>query len=79
MDFTDTEQEILVSAWLLAREGRARCSRTGPCPTRNGCPTPAGSSATVDANGDTCWFWTSQAGAALDMNALRRKDLADLS
>jgi hypothetical protein len=27
---------------------------------------------TVDANGDTCWFWTRQAETALDMNALNQ-------
>jgi hypothetical protein len=32
---------------------------------------------TVAATGDTCWFWTREAGAALDMNALRRDDPAD--
>ncbi len=34
---------------------------------------------TVAATGDTCWFWTSQAEGALDMNALLRDDLADLN
>ena len=34
---------------------------------------------TVDATGDSCWFWTREAGLALDMNALRRTDLADLN
>jgi hypothetical protein len=34
---------------------------------------------TVDATGDTCWFWTRQAETALDMRALRRDDPADLT
>jgi hypothetical protein len=34
---------------------------------------------TVDANGDTAWFWTSQAETALDMNALVRTDPADMN
>jgi hypothetical protein len=34
---------------------------------------------TVDATGDTCWFWTSQAETALDITALRRDDPADLN
>jgi hypothetical protein len=33
----------------------------------------------VDANGDTAWFWTRQAEAALDMAALRRTDPAELN
>jgi hypothetical protein len=34
---------------------------------------------TVDATGDTCWFWTEEAEAALDLNALRRTEPADLN
>jgi hypothetical protein len=33
----------------------------------------------VDATGDWSWFWTPQAESALDMNALRRDDPADLN
>jgi hypothetical protein len=34
---------------------------------------------TVDDTGDTAWFWTRKAEAALDMNALRRDNPADLN
>ena len=34
---------------------------------------------TLDANGDTAWFWTRQAETALDMKALRRDTPADLN
>ena len=34
---------------------------------------------TVDANGDTAWFWTREAETALDMQARRRNDPADLN
>jgi hypothetical protein len=34
---------------------------------------------TVDANGDTAYFWSPQAETALDMNALRRDQPADLN
>jgi hypothetical protein len=78
MEFTETEQEILVNAWALSSRGcgqvvedwaepdAERLSEAGWLERR-----------TVDANGDTCWFWTSQAEAALDMNALRRTGPAD--
>jgi hypothetical protein len=33
----------------------------------------------VDANGDTAWFWTAEAEAALDMCSLHRNDPADLN
>ena len=34
---------------------------------------------TVDANGDTAWFWTQAAETALDMNALHRDDPVDMN
>jgi hypothetical protein len=34
---------------------------------------------TVDDTGDTAWFWTRKAEAALDMNALRRTNPADMN
>jgi hypothetical protein len=34
---------------------------------------------TVDANGDTAYFWTQEAEGALEMNALRRDDPADMN
>ena len=46
MTFTQTDQESLVNAWLLAREGKGRrSSRTVPAPTRCGWLRPAGWSA----------------------------------
>jgi hypothetical protein len=80
MDCTDTEQEILVNAWLLAREGKGQviedCAEPDAERLRE-----AGwlERRTVDATGDTCWFWTEEAEAALDLNALRPNDPADLN
>ena len=80
MEFTETEREILVNAWLLARDGKGqvledwaqedaeRLAEAGWLERR-----------TVDATGDTCWFWTSQAETVLDMNALRRTNQADMN
>ena len=34
---------------------------------------------TVDPTGDTAWFWTAEAEAALDMSSLHRNDPADLN
>ena len=71
MDFTETQQDILVRAWLLAREGKGqvledwaetdaqRLSDAGWLEQR-----------TVDASGDTAWFWTREAEMALDVSAL---------
>jgi hypothetical protein len=80
MDFTDTEQEILVKAWLLAREGKGQVLEDWAEPDAERlCEGGWLERRTVDATGDTFWFWTSQAEAALDMNALRRTDPADLN
>ena len=80
MEFTDTQQTILADAWLLAREGKGQVVEDWAEPDAQQLA-DAGwlERRTVDANGDTCWFWTSQAEAALDMNALRRTDPADMN
>jgi hypothetical protein len=80
MDFTDTEQEILVNAWLLAREGKGQVLEDWAEPDAQQLA-DAGwlERRTVDTNGDTAWFWTQQAETALDMKALRRTDLADMN
>jgi hypothetical protein len=74
MDFTDTQQDILADAWLLAREGKGQVLEDWAEPDAQEL-SDAGwlERRTVDANGDTAWFWTSQAEAALDMNALRNR------
>ncbi len=55
----DSEQDILVKAWLLAREGKGQVLEAWADPTRNELA-DAGwlERRTVDATGDTCWFWT---------------------
>jgi hypothetical protein len=81
MDFTETEAEILVNAWLLAREGKGQVVEDWAEPDAERL-CEAGwleRRRTVDANGDTCWFWTREAEPALDMNALRRDDPADMN
>jgi hypothetical protein len=73
MEFTDTQAEILVNAWLLSRDGKGQVLEgwAEPDAERLG---EAGwlERRTVDANGDTAWFWTREAETALDVNALNR-------
>ena len=80
MEFTETEAEILVNAWLLAREGKGQVLEDWAEPDAQELA-DAGwlERRTVDATGDVCWFWTAEAEAALDLNALRRNDPADLN
>jgi hypothetical protein len=80
MDFTETEAEILVNAWLLAREGKGqvvadwaepdaqRLSEAGWLERR-----------TVSDTDDVAFFWTAEAEAALDLNGLRRDGDADFN
>jgi hypothetical protein len=80
MDFTETEADILVNAWLLARDGKGQVLEDWALPDAERL-SQAGwlERRTVDANGDTAWFWTREAETALDLNALRRDDQADLN
>jgi hypothetical protein len=73
MDFSDTEAEILVNAWLLAREGKGQVVEDWAEPDAERL-SEAGwlERRTVDATGDTCWFWTREAEMALDVNALNQ-------
>ena len=71
MEFTDTQQDILVRAWLLSREGKGQVVEDWAEPDAERL-SDAGwlERRTVDANGDTAWFWTHEAEMALDVNAL---------
>jgi hypothetical protein len=59
MEFTDTQAEILVNAWLLAREGKGQVVEDWAEPDAQRL-SEAGwlEQRTVDASGDVCWFWT---------------------
>ena len=80
MEFTDSELEILFRAWALDAKGCGQVLEPGKYPEAVKL-TNAGwlERRYVDATGDWCWFWTREAEAALDMNALRRNDPADLN
>jgi hypothetical protein len=80
MEFTETEQDILFRAWLLARDGKGQVLEPAPYPEAVRLA-DAGwlERRYVDATGDWSWFWTPQAEAALDMNALHRNDPADMN
>ena len=71
MDFTETQQEILVNAWLLAREGKGQVLEDWAEPDAERlCEAGRLEQRTVDATGDVCWFWTAAVEGALDMNRL---------
>ena len=73
MEFTDNQQDILARAWLLARDGRGQVLEAWAEPDAERlCEAGWLEPRTVEANGDTAWFWTRQAEGALDMNALNQ-------
>ena len=80
MEFTDTQAEILVNAWLLAREGKGQVVEDSALPDAEWL-SEAGwlERRTVNDSGDVAWFWTAEAEAALDLNGLRRDDNADMN
>ena len=80
MEFTDTQEDILARAWLLARDGQGQVIDAWAVPDAERlCDAGWLERRTVDANGDTAWFWTVQAEGALDINALRRDDPVDMN
>jgi hypothetical protein len=80
MEFTESQAEILVNAWALSSKGCGQVLEDSAVPDAEQLA-DAGwlERRTVDANGDTAWFWTRQAEMALDVNALGRDDPADLN
>jgi hypothetical protein len=80
MDFTDTQQDILARAWLLGRDGQGQVLEGWAVPDAELlCDAGWLERRTVDNTDDVAFFWTRQAEGALDMNALRRTDPADLN
>ena len=80
MEFTDTEQEILVNAWLLAREGKGQVLEDWAEPDAQQLA-DAGwlERRTVDDERRHRVVLDPQAETALDMNALHRTNQADLN
>jgi hypothetical protein len=71
MTFTDTEAEILVNAWLLAREGKGQVVEDWALPDADRLE-QAGWLEHRCVKQGIAWFWTPQAETALDMNALNQ-------
>jgi hypothetical protein len=70
VEFTDTQDEILVNAWALAAKGKGQvlepCAETEADELAN-----AGwLEKRTEDNGDASWWWTPAAEAAVDVIAL---------
>jgi hypothetical protein len=80
MEFTDTQQDILARAWLLARDGQGQVLEDWAVPDAEElCEAGWLERRAVDNTDDVAFFWTRQAETVLDMNALRRTDPADMN
>jgi len=72
MDFTDTQQDILFRAWLLARDGNGQVVTDEAIPDAHDLAQQGWLDRRVEPNGDMSWWWTPAAETALDVNALMR-------
>ncbi len=70
MQFTETQQELLVNAYLLAREGKGQVIADHAYPDAHELAEHGWLERRSEANGDLSWFWTPQAETALDTSAL---------
>jgi len=70
MEFTELEAEILVNAWLLAREGKGQVVEPWAHPEAVRLSEAGWLERKMLDNGDASWFWTDAAETALDLNAL---------
>jgi len=79
MEFTDLEAGILVNAGVLARDGKGQVVEPWALPEAVRLQEAGWLERRMLDNGDASWWWTPEAETALDMQALRRDDPADLN
>jgi hypothetical protein len=70
MTFTETEAEILVNSYLLAREGCGQVLEPWAYPEACRLADAGWLERRPEDNGDWSWWWTAEAETALDLNAL---------
>jgi hypothetical protein len=70
MNFNETQAEILVNAWLLAREGCGQVLEPWAYPDAVELEEAGWLERRHEDNGPSSWWWTPQAETALDLNAL---------
>jgi hypothetical protein len=79
MDFTETQAEILVNAWALSSKGRGQVLEAWAYPDAVELAEAGWLERRTEDDGPSTWWWTPEAEAALDVNALRRTAQADLN
>jgi hypothetical protein len=79
MNFTETQREILVNAWLLARDGNGQVITADVYPDAHELAEQGWLARRIEPDGELSWWWTPAAETALDLNSLRRDEPADLN
>jgi hypothetical protein len=70
MELTETQQEILFNAWVLAREGKGQVLEPWAHPDAHDLAEHGWLERRFQPDGELAWFWTAEAEHAVDVNAL---------
>jgi hypothetical protein len=70
MEFTETQAEILVNAWLLSKKGCGQVLMPWAYPDAHELAEAGWLERRREDDGPSTWWWTPAAEAALDLNAL---------
>jgi hypothetical protein len=70
MDFTDVQQDILVRAYVLARDGNGQVVTDEAIPDAHELAEQGWLERRFEADGELSWWWTPQAETALDLSGL---------
>jgi hypothetical protein len=70
MNLTETHRELLVNAWLLAREGKGQVIQDWAYPEAHDLCEAGWLERRWLPDGELAWFWTQQAETALDVHRL---------
>ena len=70
MDFTETQAEILVNAWALSSKGCGQVLEAWAYPDAIKLAEAGWPERRSEDDGPSTWWWTPEAEAALDLNAL---------
>lgn len=70
MQFNETQQELLVNAYLLAREGKGQVIADHAYPDAHELAEHGWLERRFEPDGEMSWWWTRTAEAALDTHAL---------
>jgi hypothetical protein len=68
--FTETQQDILYRAWLLARDGNGQVVTDDAIPDADDLAEQGWLARRFEPDGEMSWWWTLAAETALDVNAL---------